>query len=199
VVVSSLGAARAALAALRPLRRDRRPASVDPWRSPRRIAIGIVAVSVALVAAGLIASRSAVSVSGESAFWPGDPSEISSLTARWFKFDAKRLADGSVRGSYRYRGFRNNLPFDASGRITCLEVRGRRAWIGGRIEQTNDPLTRGEDMWFQVLDSGARGSAVTLMGMSARHGAARHYCTTAPEPRFRSPVGDGRIVVRGPN
>ena len=104
--------------------------------------------------AGVVASRNDVSVRGESEFATGDPSEISSLTARWFKFDAKRLADGTVRGSYRYRGFRNNLAFEASGPVTCLAVRGRRAWLGGRIEQTNDPLVRGNDMWFQVVDQG---------------------------------------------
>ena len=198
MAVSALGAARAALAAaLLPVRRRRRRARYDPWRAPRRIAIGIVAASVALVAAALVASRSAVSVRGESVFWPGDPSEISSLTARWFQFDAKRLADGSVRGSYRYRGFRNNLAFDASGRVRCLAVRGRRAWIGGRIEQTNDPLVRGDDMWFQVVDNGASGSAATMIGMSPRHGAAGHYCETAPPARHEEPVARGHIDVRG--
>jgi hypothetical protein len=185
------------LTAHRTLRRERRRAPADPWTSARRIALGILVVSAALVLAGVVASRDDVSVRGESVFRPGDPSEISSLTARWFKFDAKRLADGSVRGSYRYRGFRNNLVFEASGRVTCLEVRGRRAWIGGRIEQTNDPLVRGDDMWFQVLDNGNSEDESSLIGMSSHHGAARHYCRSAPAPKFEAPVARGHISVRG--
>ena len=124
MAVSSLGAARVAFRARRRLRRERRRAPLDPWRSAPRIALGIVAVSFALVLAGVVASRNDVSVKGESDFAPGDPSEISSLTARRFEFDAKRLADGSVRGSYRYRGFRNHRAFEASGPVTCLAVRG---------------------------------------------------------------------------
>jgi hypothetical protein len=193
VASSTLGAARAARRARSTLRRDRR----RPSSSAPRIALGIVAVSAALVLAGVVASRNDVSVRGESEFAPGDPSEISSLTARSFEFDAKRLGDGSVRGSYRYRGFRNNLAFEASGRVTCLAVRGRHAWIGGRIEQTNDPLVRGDDMWFQVVDHGRDADQASLIGMSSHRGAAKHYCKSAPPPRFEEPVARGHIDVRG--
>ena len=157
----------------------------------------MVVVSAALVLAGVVASRNDVSVKGEGEFAPGDPSEISSLTARRFEFDAKRLADGSVRGSSLYRGFRNNLAFEASGPVTCLQVRGRRAWIGGRIEQTNDPLVRGDDMWFQVVDHGRDADQASLIGMSPHRGDAKRHCKRAPPPRFEEPVARGHITVRG--
>ena len=62
-------------------------------------------------------------------------------TARWFEFDAKRLADGSVRGSYRYRGFRNNLAFEASGPVTCL-AGARAARVDRRPDRADERPAR---------------------------------------------------------
>ena len=170
-------------------------------RSIRALLVLFV-LGVAL-AAGAVAKgdrSSSASASGSSHFTLHDVFGLKTLDLKKFTFEAKLEADGSVDGHYLYRDLEDGVPFEASGPITCLVVKGNHAWLGGLIDESNDPTYVGQDSWFQVIDNGGGRHSppdiTTLLGVSPVAGTAQDYCNRAPNPRFPWPVTHGHIEVR---
>ena len=75
------------------------------------------------------------------------------LELRTFAFTAKNRADGTTQGQYQIHN--RETGGKEHGVVTCLEVRGNRAWIGGRITHSNRPVLPGsEERVFSVIDLG---------------------------------------------
>jgi hypothetical protein len=78
---------------------------------------------------------------------------VASGALRTFAFTAKTRADGTVQGQYQI----NNRDVSGSrehGTVTCLEVDGDEAWIGGVITHSSLPDREGTPRVFQVVDRG---------------------------------------------
>ena len=78
---------------------------------------------------------------------------VPSGALRTFAFTAKNRADGTVQGQYQV----NNRDVSGSkehGTVTCLEVDGRDAWIGGVITHSSVPGREGIRRVFHVVDMG---------------------------------------------
>ncbi len=70
---------------------------------------------------------------------------------RTFSFNARKYADGTVEGMFQ--GNNHGKPSKFKGVITCFEIDGNEAWIGG-IMNSNGTL-RG----FRVVDNGEGSNA----------------------------------------
>src|SRR5260370_23880162 len=68
-------------------------------------------------------------------------------------YHAASLADGTVRGHWRYDLWQAGQETTFSGPVTCLSVNGNRAWIGGVIAESSDPNQAGMGAWWQVADN----------------------------------------------
>ena len=79
---------------------------------------------------------------------------------RQFSFSARIKSDGTVQGS----GILHNPSFDpkynAQFDITCLQIVGNRASLGGSIRKTTDPVFNDEfdAAFFTVFDNGEPGA-----------------------------------------
>ena len=133
-------------------------------------------------------------------------------------FTARKAADGSVTGRFRYVQTALGEDFIFSGRVTCIEVYDtpvitwfedvpamtmNRAKWGGVVEKSNDPtLPAGVFIWFQSIDNNrgphnAFPDASTFSGFGDE-AANEAFCasSTVPNSNFGPhPVGSGNIVV----
>lgn len=72
---------------------------------------------------------------------------------RTFAFTAKNRSDGTTQGQYQV----DNRDVSGSrehGTVTCLEVDGNEAWIGGVITASSIPGREGTPRVFRVVDRG---------------------------------------------
>ncbi|HYP21157.1 MAG TPA: hypothetical protein VEY08_13880 [Chloroflexia bacterium] len=123
-----------------------------------------------------------------------------------FAHNAVKQADGSVTGHYVI----NLRSLDAvfKGPITCLQVVGNRAWVGGIAESVtssnpNLAAFEGQEMWFQVADNGEGANdppdmttSIGLTPVGGPPGQAAAYCANMPPPRTFLVVEKGNIQVR---
>jgi hypothetical protein len=57
------------------------------------------------------------------------------------------------RGHFSYQAVDPSLDFEISGRVTCLNVVGNRAVVGGVVERSNDPsFPAGEGVLIFIVD-----------------------------------------------
>lgn len=152
--------------------------------------------------AGTVQANAVVaSASGNSQFEIHDMFGFELIDVRTFAFNAQKRADGSVTGHYEHRSFDDGHQFYVRGPLTCLNVDGGRAWVGGIIEDSSEPFLVGLEMWFQVMDNGqGAGDAAdwsTLVGASPEEGSAQEYCDDAPEVNFPFNIEHGDIRVDG--
>lgn len=115
------------------------------------------------------------------------------------EYSAARRADGSVRGEWRYDYFEAGVETTFRGPVTCLTVRGNRAWIGGPITASSDPTAIGQGAWWQVADNGTGRHPVvpdrtTFAGIGTL-AQTQAYCADAPEPHFIFDVQQGSVRV----
>jgi hypothetical protein len=78
---------------------------------------------------------------------------VPSGALRTFAFTAKNRADGSTQGQYQV----DNRDVSGSrehGTVTCLEVDGDQAWIGGIVTHSSVPANVGIRRVFRVVDRG---------------------------------------------
>ena len=98
-----------------------------------------------------------------AAIWGDGPGDVESARGgghwhigdalRTFAFTAKNRADGTTQGQYQV----NNRDVSGSrehGTVTCLEVDGNEAWIGGIITASSIPGREGTPRLFRVIDRG---------------------------------------------
>jgi hypothetical protein len=114
-------------------------------------------------------------------------------------YHAIRLADGTVRGHWRYVLWQAGQVTTYSGPVTCLTVNGNRAWIGGPITASSDPTQLGLGAWWQVADNGSGRHPVipdqtTFAGMGTL-AQTQAYCDNAPAPHFIFDVQLGYLRV----
>jgi hypothetical protein len=114
-------------------------------------------------------------------------------------YAATRYSDGSVRGEWSYRYWEAGVLTTFSGPVTCLTVRGNRAWVGGPITKSSDVTQLGSGAWWQVADNGSGRHPVvpdrtTFAGIGTLD-RTQAYCDSAPEPKFIFDVQEGGLRV----
>jgi hypothetical protein len=115
-------------------------------------------------------------------------------------YHATRLADGTVRGHWRYDLWQAGQETTYSGPVTCLSVSGNRAWIGGPVTESSDPAQVGLGAWWQVADNGTgRHPVIPDMTTFAGTGTlaqTQAYCDGMPAPHHIFDVQLGHVSVR---
>lgn len=120
--------------------------------------------------------------------------------SRTFTFNAKQHADGSVTGEFQI--IARQVDRVTHGRITCMTVLGRSAWLGGVIERDDSGVSTGAEARFRVVDLGqAPGGSpdlVSLLNFIFVPGAAQSYCNAIPSFPALMPTGGGELTVSQP-
>ena len=140
---------------------------------------------------GIVAS---VTGHAENTFYQGE-------LLRNVSFSARRHANGRVDGNFqvvlqgpgRFSGYPDEGTQPIHFQVTCLEVEGNKAWIGGRIvAPKNDPYLGGEDVWY-VEDGGESGPdrVAVWIGRAAHRCVERGAATGSPSERGELTVRDG--------
>jgi hypothetical protein len=117
-----------------------------------------------------------------------------------FTFSVKAHADGSATGRFSYRQVRDGVELTVAGSLTCAEIAGDRAWVGGVIESSSRANLVGLDMWFQVQDRSRQGPFSPDMSSTigaGGPGTARAYCDDAPPVMFPFLLDRGDLFVSG--
>ena len=115
-------------------------------------------------------------------------------------FNAKKYADGTVKGQFEYHQVVEGQSFNFHVEVTCMNVYdGNRAKIGGEIKNSNDPtLPPGTFAWFQVFDNGEGANAPpdqsSLIGFG-NEAANEAFCNSPNLPRFGPWDVDGNVQV----
>jgi hypothetical protein len=120
---------------------------------------------------------------------------------RTLAFNARKYADGSADGRFEYHQVVEGQAFTFNVDVTCMNVFGNRAKIGGRIAVSNDPtLPPGGFAWFQVFDNGEGADAPpeqsSLIGFGSE-AANEAFCNSENLPRFGPWDVRGNAQVRG--
>ena len=115
-------------------------------------------------------------------------------------YHAIKLADGAVRGTWRYDYWQAGQETTFSGPVRCLSVSGNRAWVGGPITDSSDPTQVGMGAWWQVADNGTGRHPVipdrtTFVGIGTM-AQTTAYCNGQPAPHFIFDVQVGGISVK---
>jgi hypothetical protein len=113
---------------------------------------------------------------------------------RTFAFTAKNRADGSTQGQYQV----DNRDVSGSrehGTVTCLEVDGNQAWIGGVITHSSIPGREGTPRIFRVVDRGEGSGAPPDQASLLLVAAAGETCHGRPLLPLEDLEG-GNIQVR---
>jgi hypothetical protein len=97
------------------------------------------------------------SASGHGTLLVQDPS--GRTVRRQFSFSAKQMSDGTVQGNAVIHNPEFDPRYDAQFDITCLQVVGNRASLGGSVRKTSDPAFNDEfdAAFFTVFDNGEPG------------------------------------------
>ena len=112
----------------------------------------------------------AVGVDVEPAFSRGRGPVVESVTGfglftqdgepTTFSFTARRYADDSVEGEWERKNRSADPDLRGHGNVTCFNIIGDRAWIGGIIEQfPSDPGRVGSEAAWRVVDKGQGANA----------------------------------------
>jgi hypothetical protein len=115
-------------------------------------------------------------------------------------FDARRYADGSADGHFVYRQSAGGDTVEFDVDVTCMNVYGNRAKIGGIVTRSTDPtIDAGSYGWFQVFDNGEGANAVpdqsSLVGFG-NEAANEAFCNSPNLPRFGPWDVQGNVQVR---
>jgi hypothetical protein len=133
------------------------------------------------------------------------------LVKRQFNFNAKRQADGTVKG----HAVLHNPAFEIDGKkfsaqidISCLKIVGNTAVLGGLIRRTNDPGFM-DAVYFSVQDNGEPGkgkdkiSSVFLFDNNPTTTGDPQLCLNTPtdpsnpETLDLITIDSGNVQVRG--
>lgn len=111
-----------------------------------------------------------------------------------------RLAEGGLGATPLSQA--RHVTLRVHGRVTCLALDGNAAWLGGVIEQSNNPslVPEGTRVRWRVVDNGEGANAardlVSAFG-PAPGGDEFAYCAARPSVPALSPVAGGNVQVRG--
>jgi hypothetical protein len=118
-------------------------------------------------------------------------------------FQANKHADGSVSGRYHVDAKAADAKFDVV--VTCLSVVDNRAWIGGIIQNSSNPIVRdGSVSYFYVVDNGAGANGgvnppdvVSALRLNDAVGEDLRFCAERPLALPSRAIDDGNIRVDG--
>lgn len=117
------------------------------------------------------------SVTGMGLYTDGD-------AKRTFSFSARRYADGSVKGEWEGKIRSGDPALRGHGDVTCFQIVGNRAWIGGIIERfPSRPERVGCEAVWLVVDNGQGADAPPdqiSRTFSPRTGGASGSATALP-------------------
>ncbi len=164
-----------------------------------RITIVLPVLVGLLAATGPASAGTGPSASGGSHLTVHDVFGLQTLVLQEFGFTAMLRSDGSADGWFQYRDVEDGTPFTAGGPVMCLTVIGTDAWIGGTIQQSNDPTVVGLGAWWHVTDNGEGAGSppdiTTFLGVGSLDATAA-FCASHPAYRFPFPIDGGDIQVR---
>lgn len=162
----------------------------------RTIALSLLTLVAAVALAAVVQKTSAVAFQkGPSANGQGMLT-LPDGRKRQFSFSARQNADGTVTG----HAVIHNPDFDFRSHIdiTCLQVVGNRANLGGTVRSTNDPFFDGQNGFFTVIDNGEPGKGtdtISLVFFDAQ--APPSSCQLiGPNDFDQMPISNGNIQVR---
>ena len=115
-------------------------------------------------------------------------------------FNARRYADGSADGHFVYRQSAGGDTVEFNVDVTCMNVYGNRAKIGGIVTQSSDPtIAVGSYGWFQTFDNGEGANSPpdqsSLVGFGDE-AANEAFCNSPNLPRFGPWDVQGNVQVR---
>lgn len=120
-------------------------------------------------------------------------------------FQAKKFADGTIRGHINYHQTFEGETFRFSANVACMNVYdGNRVKYGGVVTNTNDvSIPVGTYIWFQGIDNGEGASAPTDQSTGSGFGTEEEneaFCNSPapPNPIFLAEV-NGNIQVNSVN
>jgi hypothetical protein len=120
---------------------------------------------------------------------------------RTFAFTAKNRSDGTTQGQFQLNNRTEGPFFKEHGVVTCLEVEGNQAWVGGVVTHTDNPafVAPYSRVW-RVIDNGEGSSNQTdMITLAQSFGleGTEQVCKTKPELllAFLQPIEDGNIQV----
>jgi hypothetical protein len=118
---------------------------------------------------------------------------------RTFSFSAVERADGTTSGEWQVVS-RVGAGATLHGDVVCLTVLGNRAWIGTRIESSDNPaVIIGSEGGFRVVDNGEGSDPpdqLSLAFINGPAGFAQNYCNNAPAAPPLIVAQSGNIQVR---
>jgi hypothetical protein len=119
-----------------------------------------------------------------------------------YSLSAIRHADGSVSGEFEERVILNSTGDfirQTHGTVTCFEIVGNMARIGGLVDHATDPrFLPGTEFRLVVVDNGKGANDPPDLGSNARFGVpgtAQAFCD-AGTPFNVEPVEHGNVEVR---
>jgi hypothetical protein len=165
----------------------------------------IAAIVLAIVATAWMTTASLAKGRGDAANGHGTllvQDEQGNTVRRQFSFNAKQNSNGTVSGQAVLRNpaflGTNGKIFQISIQISCLNIVGNRAVIGGTIKRTNDSnLT--DSAFFVVEDNGEPGKdADGLSGVAFSSELGPEACQTLDTSNFAVfTIETGNIQVTG--
>jgi len=118
---------------------------------------------------------------------------------RIYAFTARRYDDGSVDGQWQLitRGSGNASESHFHGKVTCLNIDGNHAWIGGFESGVELP---NNGVGWRVVDNGQGKNAlqpdkISDQFFSASQVFVSNYCATTPNSPPLHPVKAGNIKI----
>ena len=126
-------------------------------------------------------------------------------TWRVFTMNALKMADGTVKGSFRRVVHEpGQAPQKASGTITCFTVIDNVAWVGGHVDGQDPP-----DIAWQVVDNGQGSKAAAdevglqfdAVDFPFEAGFAQDFCEETPDGLDFGPLYGGWVplfAIRAP-
>jgi hypothetical protein len=165
------------------------------------VLLGVAGLLVVPSALGAVtATGSVVASANGGAHWTIPlPNAFGVVVGNDLEFNARKYDDGSVSGHFNYHQTVEGVTVKFVGTVTCMNVYGNRAKIGGVITKSTDPtISEGTFGWFQVFDNGEGAGAPpdqsSLMGFGDE-GANETFCNSPNLPRFGPWDIQGNIQV----
>jgi hypothetical protein len=164
--------------------------------------VGIVALLAVPAAGAHRTSRGVVATAEGDVNWViPEPNPFGGEVRNWLSFDARKRADGSARGHFRYKQIFQGDTFRFRVDVTCMGIydNGHRAKIGGVVTYSTDPtVPPGTFGWFQAFDNGEEGEGPpdrsSLVGFGDE-AANEAFCNSPNLPRFGPWDVNGDIEV----
>lgn len=121
---------------------------------------------------------------------------VDDFTERW-SFVAKRDESLNARGEFNFIARVFGTTVHAQGNITCFEIDGNRARLGGVITHSNTPDLVGIDVIWTVEDNGEGTKAPAPdRATSLQFGEPEPHCLVAPVPDLTLlPIETGNVKV----